>query len=248
MKVFSWVLLCCLLMAASMAMGQTVMTCSSDDGQMHACRVGDNSGIQFLRQRSDAACVAGQTYGIRRDGVWVTNGCRADFQVNVNGQYSDNGRAYNQGAYNGQYSQYPDRDRDNDHDGDDQARERRHHDHDRDAYNNGQYGPYNNNGSYNQRGAYGAYNQDSTVGVYPGRDRNAQNGPMPKYYGQYQNGISTCSSDSGSGQRYCQTGGAFSQVQMTRQNGRCSQGQTWGVSSVGLWVADGCSAEFTVQR
>ncbi len=249
-----------MLLAGTMAFGQqSVMTCSSDDGQTRTCQAGPNRGIQFLRQRSDAACVEGQSYGIQRDRVWVSGGCRADFQV-YNNAYSDDGTYSRQGTYNDDdtYWQYPNNNNDND--ADDQGRVRRHHRHHRDQngnvyddddnYNNGQV---NNDGRYNDpyspQGTYGQYgNQDSTIGVYPGRDIDAQSGDMPRYYGRFSNGVSTCSSDQGSGQTYCQTGGAFTQVQMTRQNGRCAQGQTWGVSSYGLWVADGCVAEFTVQR
>src|SRR3954466_5969960 len=105
--------------AMAMAQSNNVFTCSSDDGRLHSCRVNTNQPIQFVRQRSDAQCVQGQTYGIDRGGVWVSNGCRADFAV------GDSNQAYNQGTYNnGTYNQgtYNNgQDRDNDHDRDAQG-------------------------------------------------------------------------------------------------------------------------------
>jgi hypothetical protein len=248
-----------MLLAGTMAFGQqSIMTCSSDDGQTKTCQAGPNRGIQFLRQRSQASCVEGQSYGIQRNRVWVSGGCRADFQVFNRYNNNSDGTYSRQGTYDDDiYSQ--DRDHDNDADDQGRARRRRHH-RDRngnvfdDDDNNGTYrdrtyndGTYND--PYGRQGTYGPYNnQDSTIGVYPGRGVDSDSGNLPQYYGRYSNGMSLCSSDQGSGQTYCQTGGAFSRVQMTRQNGRCAQGQTWGVSSYGLWVADGCVAEFSVQR
>jgi hypothetical protein len=35
--------------------------------------------VRLFRQRSDAACVMGQTWGYDENGIWVSGGCRADF-------------------------------------------------------------------------------------------------------------------------------------------------------------------------
>lgn len=37
--------------------------------------------VRLLRQRSDAACRAGKTWGWDRNELWVDKGCRADFEV-----------------------------------------------------------------------------------------------------------------------------------------------------------------------
>jgi hypothetical protein len=39
----------------------------------------------LVKQRSDAACVQGQTWGYNRNGIWVDRGCRADFEVGYGG-------------------------------------------------------------------------------------------------------------------------------------------------------------------
>ena len=62
------------------AYGNTI-TCSSDDMRRHYCGVGATAGVQLLRQRSDAACRQGYSWGYDRRGIWVDHGCRADFAV-----------------------------------------------------------------------------------------------------------------------------------------------------------------------
>jgi hypothetical protein len=220
----------------AMAQDNNVFTCSSDNGQLHSCRVNTNAPIQFIRQRSHAECIAGQTYGIDRGGVWVTNGCRADFAVGYQG-------AYNQGTYNNGG---------NDNDADDQNNNgnwrRRHH---RDGDYNGTYsqnGPYNNDPYNNEPNNSGSYDRP---GTYQGPYNNGgyiNSGEQIHYYGTYKNGRTKCSADRGAGQTFCSTGGQLSDATIVRQNGSCQRGQNWDVSQYGLWVADGCSAEFQIQR
>ncbi|MBC7924734.1 MAG: DUF3011 domain-containing protein [Bryobacteraceae bacterium] len=74
------------------------LTCSSDDMRRHYCSADTRGGVQLVRQRSDASCVEGRTWGYDRRGVWVDRGCRADFAVNTatgnrRGRY-DRGRRY----------------------------------------------------------------------------------------------------------------------------------------------------------
>jgi len=55
--------------------------CSSDDFNFHGCRVNTFGGVRLIRQRSEAPCVFGQSWGFDERGVWVDRGCRADFAV-----------------------------------------------------------------------------------------------------------------------------------------------------------------------
>jgi Protein of unknown function (DUF3011) len=55
------------------------VTCASDDGRRHTCRVDTSRGVQMTNQRSGSPCVQGQTWGYDRRGIWVDRGCRADF-------------------------------------------------------------------------------------------------------------------------------------------------------------------------
>lgn len=65
--------------------GSTVVTCSSDDMRLHTCAIGPNQDVRLVRQRSDARCVRGQTWGTRGNQIWVDRGCRADFEVVARG-------------------------------------------------------------------------------------------------------------------------------------------------------------------
>jgi Protein of unknown function (DUF3011) len=55
--------------------------CASDDMRRHGCAMDTRDGVFIVRQRSEADCVYGRTWGYDRQGVWVDRGCRADFEV-----------------------------------------------------------------------------------------------------------------------------------------------------------------------
>lgn len=58
-----------------------VVSCSSDDMRRHYCDADTHNGVRLVRQRSDAACRQGSTWGYDRRGIWVDRGCRADFEI-----------------------------------------------------------------------------------------------------------------------------------------------------------------------
>ena len=57
------------------------ITCESLDGGRKPCPIETSRGVGLLRQLSDADCVLNRTWGYDRNGIWVTNGCRAEFAV-----------------------------------------------------------------------------------------------------------------------------------------------------------------------
>ena len=59
---------------------QTVY-CESGDMKRHWCSEGIGRNVRLLRQRSEARCLQGRTWGVDRSGIWVDRGCRADFEV-----------------------------------------------------------------------------------------------------------------------------------------------------------------------
>ena len=83
-KVFALVAL-----AASAAMAQGTIYCASDDMRRHYCAADTRGGVNIARQRSDASCIAGRTWGYDGRGIWVDRGCRADFVLS----------SYNAGGY-----------------------------------------------------------------------------------------------------------------------------------------------------
>lgn len=55
--------------------------CESLDGGHRPCPIDTSHGVGLLHQISDADCILNRTWGYDRDGIWVTNGCRAEFIV-----------------------------------------------------------------------------------------------------------------------------------------------------------------------
>lgn len=66
--------------ASGYEMGQT-FRCESHDGRENFCNVNTRGGIQLTRQLSKTPCINGRTFGVENGGVWVNNGCRAEFVV-----------------------------------------------------------------------------------------------------------------------------------------------------------------------
>jgi hypothetical protein len=65
--------------APLVAQGATVV-CSSDGGRRH-CPADTSAGVLMQRQLGSAACLLGKTWGYDDQGVWVTDGCSAEFLV-----------------------------------------------------------------------------------------------------------------------------------------------------------------------
>ncbi|MEO6806889.1 MAG: DUF3011 domain-containing protein [Edaphobacter sp.] len=62
------------------------ITCSSNNGRRNWCDIGGSRDVRLARQISGSACIQGQTWGTDRRGLWVDNGCRAEFIVGRGGQ------------------------------------------------------------------------------------------------------------------------------------------------------------------
>jgi hypothetical protein len=57
------------------------ISCESLDGGRKQCPVDTTRGVGLIQQLSDADCVLNRSWGYDRNGIWVTNGCRAEFAV-----------------------------------------------------------------------------------------------------------------------------------------------------------------------
>lgn len=55
--------------------------CASDDWRLHWCPVDVGGGVELLKQKSQALCLYGKTWGYDDRGIWVDRGCRADFEA-----------------------------------------------------------------------------------------------------------------------------------------------------------------------
>jgi hypothetical protein len=55
--------------------------CESSNNTRQLCSVDTRGGVRLLRKLSDAECVRGSSWDYDQFGIWVDNGCRADFEV-----------------------------------------------------------------------------------------------------------------------------------------------------------------------
>lgn len=57
--------------------------CESRDQRYAECYFNSRgvTAVTLVRQRSNSPCIAGQSFGIQRDRIWVNNGCRANFGI-----------------------------------------------------------------------------------------------------------------------------------------------------------------------
>jgi len=58
-----------------------LVTCESKSKARRLCGITVERGVRLQRQLSASACVEGTSWGWSRDGVWVDDGCRAEFVV-----------------------------------------------------------------------------------------------------------------------------------------------------------------------
>lgn len=61
--------------------GPQVIRCESNDGRSRGCPIDARGGVRLIRQLSRSPCIEGQTWGRDRHGLWVSQGCRAEFEI-----------------------------------------------------------------------------------------------------------------------------------------------------------------------
>lgn len=238
--------------------GERSFRCESGNQRTVYCRVESGQDVRFVRQHSRAACIEGQTWGWDRGGVWVSGGCRAEFEVSE--RRTGWGNGWGNGWNNG-WSNNRDEDRYdsgwNDHDDglvrceSNDARTvycraetyrgvRLANQLSRAQCIEGQSWGHDGRGIWVSQGCRAEFllagNADG--GWNGGGNHGGSHGG--------QGGNLTCESEDG---RYvfCRAS-RVRQVQLRRQlsRGACVQGQSWGYRSDGIWVSNGCRAEFTV--
>lgn len=55
--------------------------CKSDDFDYRHCDFDTRGGVELVHQHSKTRCVRGRNWGWDRRGVWVDDGCDAEFRV-----------------------------------------------------------------------------------------------------------------------------------------------------------------------
>lgn len=74
-----------------------VVRCESRDGRTRSCSIDTRYGVTLVNQHSSSPCIEGSTWGVNRNSVWVTRGCRGDFAL------GNTGYGYNNGYYDRRY-------------------------------------------------------------------------------------------------------------------------------------------------
>ena len=61
--------------------GDRVLRCESKGGRWNHCRADSGNGVQLVRQLSKRPCIRDQNWGVDAQGLWVSGGCRGEFQL-----------------------------------------------------------------------------------------------------------------------------------------------------------------------
>lgn len=67
--------------------GRRLVRCESRDGRTQYCAVDTRGGVRLMRQLSDRRCVRGQNWGVSERGLWVSKGCRGEFEIGYDYRY-----------------------------------------------------------------------------------------------------------------------------------------------------------------
>ena len=219
---------------------QTVR-CESHDGRTNYCAIDTRGGVVLVRQHSRGACIEGRTWGWDRRGVWVAQGCRGDFQAG--GGYG--GPGYGGPGYGGPGY------------GGEQRVTCESHDQNtnycaidtrggvvlvrqlsRGACIEGRSWGWDRRGVWVSQGCRGEFQSGRGGGGWSG----------PGWGGGPGGGVRSVRCESVNGRtQYCDVGRAR-EVRLERQlsRGECREGYSWGWDRRGLWVSNGCRADFSV--
>jgi len=66
----------------------TTVRCESNDKRSRRCPADTRGGVMISRQLSRTQCVQGRNWGWDNAGIWVSQGCRAEFVTGRGGQQS----------------------------------------------------------------------------------------------------------------------------------------------------------------
>ncbi|HEV2606541.1 MAG TPA: DUF3011 domain-containing protein [Xanthomonadaceae bacterium] len=207
------------------AQGQVVV-CKSSGYQQNYCDVDTRGGVTLTRRLSDSACVEGRTWGADRRGIWVTQGCQAEFTLGDH--YGGQGIRCVSNDYRQNYCRI-----------DSRGGVRLVRQISNSACIRGRSWGYDSSGVWVSNGC----EADFAVGYGPG------DGPGPVYSpgpGYIEARVVRCESINGRTQR-CNLdtrGGVRLANQLS--NSGCYDGRTWGWDHDGIWVSNGCRADFAV--
>lgn len=258
--------------APSAAQARGSVSCDSLDGSYQYCQTDTRGGVRLLRQNSKAACIREQSWGYDRGGIWVDRGCRAEFSVGRDA--ADYGDDYDRRERHGRgdddpggrrlvcaadgygYRHCPT---------DTRGGVRLLHQLSSAPCRMNDSWGYDRGGVWVDRGCRAEFeishdgppprdrdDKDNTAAIVGGVVALGVLGAIIANQDKDKNNRSkqliTCASN-GNAREYCRvdTGGGVRLHRQLSKSG-CWQGQTWGYDRRGIWVSDGCRAEFEVRR
>lgn len=175
------------------------IVCESQGGQTNRCAADTRGGVRLVTQYSKHGCYEGDTWGYDRRGIWVSNGCRAQFRI-----------------------------------GDSPSDQRDHDD---------------------KHAAAAAVVALGVLGAVALANRHRDDNdyryePPPNHgYSYAPEQVVRCES-SGDGEQYCAARIGRGRVEIQRQLSKsaCRFNSSWGYDRKGIWVNQGCRADFAVLR
>ncbi len=201
--------------------------CASDDVGLHYCQADSDRGVRLIRQRSEADCIYGRTWGYDDRGIWVDRGCRADFQAaGGDGDFDDDDDDASYGNVQTIYCSSDDMHRHRCW-ADTRSGVRLLHQRSEAECTYGRSWGYDDHGIWVDRGC----RADFQIG---GGDWAPGGGPSSLYCASDDMRRHTCPADTRSGVRLVRR----------RSDAPCTYGRTWGYDSRGIWVDRGCRADF----
>lgn len=212
---------------APLAVAQNVLRCESDYNRRRVCTFSGWGRPALSRQLSKTACVEGRTWGRDgRNGVWVSDGCRAEFIIAREGRNDRGSEVITCRSY-GRLTRCA-------------ASTRFGVQLSRQISNascvEGRSWGYDDNGIWVDHGCGAEFVVGSSSRGYH-RDENA-----------YRQNIIVCESINNT--RHNCLADTRNGVELSRQlsKNNCVLNRTWGYDSRGIWVTNGCRAEFVVGR
>ncbi|HEX8173399.1 MAG TPA: DUF3011 domain-containing protein [Thermoanaerobaculia bacterium] len=200
------------------------VVCESSDRSRHRCDADTRFGVTIAKQISKSSCDFGEDWGYDRDGIWVQNGCRAEFQLGRSrraNRVAETVRCESDGKYRTCPA---------------------------DTYFGVELARQISNSAcvkdrtwgFNEQGIWvnGGCRADFTIGVDYGYQSMTSS----------SRGTTILCESTPSGQRhYCAADTSFG-VRMSKQvsDTRCVKGTNWGFDENGVWVSDGCRAQFVL--
>jgi hypothetical protein len=79
------------------------LVCESQDERPRHCDADVRYGVRLVRQISRSACIRGQSWGTDARGIWVSRGCRAEFEVSGYGTGAGWGEQISCDSVDGRY-------------------------------------------------------------------------------------------------------------------------------------------------